>query len=84
MPTYEYECRRCNARFERQQSMSDEPVRECPSCGGEARRVISGGAGFVMKAGSAPRGKGGSCSLESTGKTCCGRDQRCGKSPCEG
>jgi predicted nucleic acid-binding Zn ribbon protein len=23
------------------------------------------------------------CSLEQTGKTCCGRDERCGKSSCE-
>ena len=29
--------------------MSDEPVSECPECGGAAVRKISGGAGFLFK-----------------------------------
>src|SRR5262245_57265612 len=40
MPTYEYECLACRQRFERKQSFSDEPVRICPSCGGEVRKVL--------------------------------------------
>jgi len=48
MPTYEYECPEGHA-FELFQRMSDEPVAECPECGAEARRKISGGAGFLFK-----------------------------------
>jgi putative FmdB family regulatory protein len=40
MPIYEYECRQCSQRFERLQSFHDEPVRVCPNCGGETRRVL--------------------------------------------
>ena len=40
MPIYEYECRACGKRFDRLQSFKDEPVRVCPTCGGETRRVI--------------------------------------------
>ena len=40
MPIYEYECRDCGQRFERMQSFHDEPIRVCPHCGGETRRVF--------------------------------------------
>jgi len=49
MPTYEYECRKCDHRFEEFQSMTDEPVKTCPLCGGEVRRLISGGGGLLFK-----------------------------------
>ena len=40
MPIYEYECRECGQRFEKMQSFQDEPIRVCPNCGGETRRVL--------------------------------------------
>lgn len=40
MPLYEYECESCGVRFERQQSIEDEPLETCPECGGEVHRVI--------------------------------------------
>jgi len=49
MPTYEYECRNCHYNFERFQSMSDEPVKICPECGGQVRRMIAGGSGIIFK-----------------------------------
>jgi len=49
MPTYEYECHKCLHRFEEFQSMTDEPVKACPVCGGEVRRLISGGGGLLFK-----------------------------------
>jgi len=49
MPTYEYECEACGHAFERFQSMSDEPIRLCPECGGAVRRLISSGGGLVFK-----------------------------------
>ena len=86
MPTYEYECEKCGLRFDRRQSMSEQPLVECPECGGKVHRLISGGAGFIIKGaghGGMERHKNG-CSLESSGQTCCGRDKRCEKPPCGG
>jgi putative FmdB family regulatory protein len=40
MPLYEYECNGCGVRFERLQSINDEPVKECPECGEEVHRLI--------------------------------------------
>ncbi|HEU4881381.1 MAG TPA: FmdB family zinc ribbon protein [Longimicrobium sp.] len=49
MPTYEYRCPECGNEFEKFGKMSDPPVMECPQCGAEAIRKISGGAGLVFK-----------------------------------
>jgi len=49
MPTYEYECKKCNHRFEVFQSMSDEPIKKCPECGKQVRRLVSGGVGVIFK-----------------------------------
>ena len=49
MPTYEYECKKCHHHFEVFQAMSDEPLKKCPKCGKELRRLIFGGAGVIFK-----------------------------------
>jgi putative FmdB family regulatory protein len=49
MPTYEYECTECSYSFEVFQAMSDEPLKKCPQCGKEIRRLIFGGAGVIFK-----------------------------------
>ena len=49
MPTYEYECEKCDITFERFQNMTAEPIKECPECGGPVRRLISAGAGVIFK-----------------------------------
>ena len=49
MPTYEYECRECSHSFEAFQAMSDEPLKTCPECGKEIRRLIFGGTGVIFK-----------------------------------
>ncbi len=43
MPTYEYECSLCGLHFEKQQSIKDEPLKECPECKGPIQRLVSGG-----------------------------------------
>jgi putative FmdB family regulatory protein len=41
MPTYEYVCKACGHLFEIVQSMRDDPLTECPECGGELRKVFA-------------------------------------------
>jgi putative FmdB family regulatory protein len=49
MPTYEYKCLSCNNIFELFQSMTAEPVKTCPNCGGPVKRLIGTGAGPIFK-----------------------------------
>lgn len=49
MPTYEYECRKCRHTFEEFQSMTAEPLRTCPQCGGRIDRLIGTGAGVLFR-----------------------------------
>ncbi|MDR1373538.1 MAG: zinc ribbon domain-containing protein [Treponema sp.] len=49
MPTYEYECKSCGHTFDVCQNMRDEPVKICPQCGREVRRLINGGTGIIFK-----------------------------------
>jgi putative FmdB family regulatory protein len=49
MPTYEYQCKKCQHLFDVFQSMSDEPLKECPECKGEVKRLIGSGSGMIFK-----------------------------------
>jgi putative FmdB family regulatory protein len=49
MPTYEYQCKTCGHTFDAFQSMSDAPLKVCPECGKEIRRLINGGSGIIFK-----------------------------------
>ena len=48
MPTYEYACTACGHRLEAVQRFSDDPLTECPECGGPLRKVY-GNVGIVLK-----------------------------------
>ncbi len=50
MPLYEYQCTKCNKQFELRQKFSDEPAKECPSCGAPVQKLISQ-SGFALKGG---------------------------------
>ena len=47
MPIYEYEskngvhCKLCKNKFEVRQGINDEPLKRCPECGAEIRRLFS-------------------------------------------
>ncbi|MEP6570110.1 MAG: zinc ribbon domain-containing protein [Acidobacteriota bacterium] len=41
MPIYEYECRKCKARLEVLQKMSDKPPVKCKKCGGRLEKLVS-------------------------------------------
>ncbi len=49
MPTYEYKCNHCGYVFELFQTMSAEPVKTCPKCKGEVKRLIGPGSGPIFK-----------------------------------
>ncbi len=48
MPRYDYACTACDHRFEAVQSFADDPLTECPVCGGRLRKLISP-VGVVFK-----------------------------------
>ncbi|MFQ6113449.1 MAG: FmdB family zinc ribbon protein [bacterium] len=49
MPTYEYLCDDCEYQFEEFQSITADPLENCPKCGGRVRRLISTGNGLIFK-----------------------------------
>jgi putative FmdB family regulatory protein len=50
MPTYEYECRACNHRFEELQSFSEASLKKCPVCKKKKlHRLIGAGAAIIFK-----------------------------------
>ena len=51
MPTYDYGCKACGHEFQREQRISEKPIKKCPECGKlQARRLISR-TSFVLKGG---------------------------------
>ena len=75
MPTYEYACRACDEHLEVVQSFRDDPLKECPNCKGELRKVFAPigiafkGSGFYKTdSRPAPKEKSSSKS-ESSGKS---------------
>lgn len=50
MPVYEYECQTCEKVFELQQKISDEPLKTCPDCQGEVKKLVSMSS-FQLKGG---------------------------------
>ena len=51
MPIYEYPCEKCGHEFEREQRITEDPVKTCPTCRAKkVRRLISRTA-FVLKGG---------------------------------
>ena len=48
MPTYSYKCTNCGHQFDAKQRMTDDPLTECPVCGGPVRRMV-GSVGIVFK-----------------------------------
>jgi putative FmdB family regulatory protein len=81
MPTYEYECDGCGNRFEKFQGIKEDPIRQCPSCGGPVRRLIGTGAAVILRGGeSHSRRRATRCDRASP---CCGRDVPCERPPCD-
>ena len=50
MPVYEYECPACEKVHEVQQRMADDPLQNCPECGGPVKKIMSRSS-FQLKGG---------------------------------
>jgi len=50
MPIYEYRCDECSHQFDVFQKITDDPVSECPECGGPVQKLVSQ-TSFVLKGG---------------------------------
>jgi len=49
MPIYEYECASCHQQFDLIQKISDEPIKQCPSCHQDTAVKLVSAAGFQLK-----------------------------------
>lgn len=49
MPTYEYKCLSCGEISEYFQKITDGPITICEKCGGDLKRIISGGVRPIFK-----------------------------------
>ena len=49
MPTYEYECLKCGFKFESFHNINSTPIKKCPKCNSQLRRLIGGGCGLIFK-----------------------------------
>ncbi|PYO25104.1 MAG: transcriptional regulator [Candidatus Rokuibacteriota bacterium] len=48
MPTYEYQCEKCQREFEVRQRITEAPLTACEVCGGRVKRLLSP-APFILK-----------------------------------
>lgn len=51
MPIYEYLCEKCGHEFEREQRITEDPVKTCPNCRARKVRRLISRTGFVLKGG---------------------------------
>ncbi len=49
MPTYEYACDKCGHEFEREQRITEDPVKTCPECRARKVRRLISSTSFVLK-----------------------------------
>lgn len=90
MPLYEYECTKCGKRTELLQRFDDEPLAECPECGGPVRKLVSApavqfkGTGWYVTDYSKPSGRSESSDTKSdtgsSSKTSAAPDAKTGAS----
>lgn len=73
MPTYDYKCTECEHTFELFQSMTEDPITECPECKGLVKRLIGAGIRPIFKGSgfyeTDYKSKGGSSSKKSSVST---------------
>jgi putative FmdB family regulatory protein len=51
MPTYDYLCEKCGYEFEREQRITEDPVKTCPECRSRKVKRLLSAPGFILKGG---------------------------------
>jgi len=51
MPIYEYHCEKCKHEFEREQRITEDPVKTCPECRSRRVKKLISQTSFVLKGG---------------------------------
>lgn len=51
MPTYDYQCRKCNFEFEREQRITADPIKTCPKCKSRKVKRLLSAPSFLLKGG---------------------------------
>jgi putative FmdB family regulatory protein len=51
MPTYEYVCKACDHEFEKEQRISDAPLKTCPKCKAKQVKRLISRTSFHLKGG---------------------------------
>lgn len=51
MPIYEYLCEKCSHEFEKEQRITDDPVKTCPKCRSRRVKKLISQTSFVLKGG---------------------------------
>jgi len=49
MPIYEYLCAKCEHEFEREQRITEDPVKTCPKCRSRRVKRLISQTSFVLK-----------------------------------
>jgi putative FmdB family regulatory protein len=51
MPTYDYQCQKCEFEFEREQRITDDPIKTCPQCRSRKSKRLLSAPSFILKGG---------------------------------
>lgn len=51
MPTYDYQCQKCNFEFEREQRITEDPIKTCPKCKSRKAKRLLSASNFILKGG---------------------------------
>ncbi len=51
MPTYDYQCEKCEFEFEREQRITEDPIKTCPQCKSRKAKRLLSAPSFILKGG---------------------------------
>ena len=51
MPTYDYQCDKCEFEFEREQRITEDPIKTCPKCKARKVKRLLSAPNFILKGG---------------------------------
>jgi putative FmdB family regulatory protein len=51
MPTYDYQCQKCGFEFEREQRITEDPIKTCPECKSRKAKRLLSPSNFILKGG---------------------------------